>query len=953
MSSAVEEKWSKRWVAERVFEADPVAGKEKVFLTVPYPYMNGPLHVGHGFTFLRMDVYARYKMMKGFNTLFPMAWHWTGEAVAGISRRIEDNDENLIRALITIDGVPEEEVRKFVSPLYLAEYYTKMSAEFAKRLGLSIDWRREFYTTSHNLEYSKFIEWQYLRLAKLGYVTRGTHPVVWCPRDKSPTGDHDRLIGEGVSPDKYTIVFFKPEGSEYSLAAATFRPETVFGTTNVWVNPEGVYVEAEIDGNKLIVSKAFAEKIVEQERSVVVLREFRGSELVGKSCFVPLLNRWVPILPALFVDVEVASGAVYSVPAHAPYDWLALRDLAERGLGDLREIARSLQPISIISTEGFGEFPAIEVVEKMNVRDQLDPKAREATDSIYSKEFHLGVMKDNCGKFSGLPVRVAKERVAEELIKLGLGDEVLDLPELVVCRCGAKCIVKILRDQWFLKYSDEGWKNKVREYVSTMRFYPEEARAWMLAIVDWLGDWACARRGGMGTPLPWDPSWIVETLSDSTVYQAYYIISKYVNLGLIKHENMVPEFFDYVFLGEGDVGTVSEKTGLSTNLLEKVRNEFLYWYPVDVRNSAKELIPNHLTFYVFHHVALFPPELWPRAISVNGMMNIEGKKMSKSKGIFVPLHKAIEEFGADAVRATLIYTAENMDDASWVSSNAAEMRQKVRFLSEFIASLPVRSVEKEQGIPERQLLSSFRRNLLKMESALEEMRTKSAFQSAFFDILNDVRDYLRWAEEPERRTIERIVKAWIKVLSLFTPYMAEELWEKMGEPAFVSTSSWPRLEEFPESRESEAVKFYLDSLAEDVREIMKVITPTRRVAWIYVSPSWIQEPFLAALSARLEGLLPEKGLGQSMAKLPLEKRVKIQRIFKKIVSYVNSIKEEHAKEILERGLPDEMEILLSNKSYMERLTGLKINVVSAEQATYDPAKRSELALPLKPAIYLE
>ena len=70
---SVEEKWKERWLRDGVFNADPEPGKPKVFITFPFPYVNGRLHVGHGFSATRLDVYARFKRMQGFNVLFPFA----------------------------------------------------------------------------------------------------------------------------------------------------------------------------------------------------------------------------------------------------------------------------------------------------------------------------------------------------------------------------------------------------------------------------------------------------------------------------------------------------------------------------------------------------------------------------------------------------------------------------------------------------------------------------------------------------------------------------------------------------------------------------------------------------------------------------------------------------------------------------------------------------------------
>ena len=114
------------------------------------------------------------------------------------------------------------------------------------------------------------------------------------------------------------------------MPAATFRPETIYGVTNMWINPDATYVEAVVNGENWIVSAEAAEKLKEQERTVTVKRAFKGKELVGKAFQNPVTKAWFPILPGWFVDAETATGVVYSVPAHAPYDWLALKDLQEK-----------------------------------------------------------------------------------------------------------------------------------------------------------------------------------------------------------------------------------------------------------------------------------------------------------------------------------------------------------------------------------------------------------------------------------------------------------------------------------------------------------------------------------------------------------------------------------------------------------------------------------------------
>jgi leucyl-tRNA synthetase len=189
-----EKKWREAWEEAKIFEAELDPTREKCFVTFPYAYANGPLHVGHAFTATRVDAYARFRRMQGYNVLFPWAWHWTGQTVGGASERVKKGDEDFVRALREIDGVPEKVLKRFVDPLYMAAYYTKENRKTVKQIGYSVDWRREFHTASP--AFNKFIQWQYTRLREKGYVVKGTHPVVWCPHDESPTGDADRQVGE-------------------------------------------------------------------------------------------------------------------------------------------------------------------------------------------------------------------------------------------------------------------------------------------------------------------------------------------------------------------------------------------------------------------------------------------------------------------------------------------------------------------------------------------------------------------------------------------------------------------------------------------------------------------------------------------------------------------------------------------------------------------------------------
>ena len=954
----IEEKWQKKWETSRVFEADPDPKRKKMLVTFPYPYMNGPLHVGHTFTATRVDVYARFKRMQGYNVLWPWAWHWTGQPLLGASERVAKGDEAYIRVLREVDGVPEEELKKFVDPLYMAQYYTNEGRKIAKRIGFSVDWRREFTTVMQT--YQRFITWQYLNLHEKGYVTQGTHPVVWCPKDKSPTGDHDRQVGEGVTPEEYTLIKYKLD-QETFLPAATFRPETIFGVTNMWINPDTDYVEAVVNGEKWIVSQEAADKLKEQERTVQVKRVFKGRELIGKTFTNPITGKQFPILPGWFVDPKTATGVVYSVPAHAPYDWLALKDLHEkpevlRKFGLDAEMIKAIKPISLIEVEGYGEFPAVEIVEEMNIRNQHDPRADEATKTLYKKEFHGGVLKANCDAYTGKTVREVKDVLIADFKRLGYADSMYDLPEPVVCRCMTPCIVKVLSDQWFLNYSDAEWKTKAKEVVAQMQIYPDAARQYFLTVIDWLKEWACARTTGFGTPLPWGKGWIVETLSDSTIYMAFYTINKYIQEYGIESEALTRDVFDYVFYGKGETAPICQSSDIPADLLESMRKEFLYWYPFDLRVSAKELVPNHLTFCIFHHAALFSREQWPRAMGVNGMLMIEGKQMHKSKGNFVTMKGAVDRYGADATRCALLLGAEGMDDPDWRGDNAADIQGKLQSLSKVALGIIEEAKSDESGHLERWLLSKMQQRILDVTRNLDDLKTRTSLEIALFEVWNDFRWYTRRKGKTEAKAVQEALEVWLRLLSPFAPYVCEELWSAMKKDTFISVAEWPRVAEEKVDVLAEELENLLIDLVEDTLNVLRAtkITPSR--ICYYTASAWKWKVYRSLVARAVEGEVKVSEVMKKLAKdLDLRDNMKaVAGFVPKVLKAINKLSNDRKRRLASAELSDEKEFIKSTLAFLEERFSAKVAVYSEEdKALYDPKKRAALAVPGQPAIYIE
>ena len=943
--------WAQAYVSERVFEADPDPNRPKVFVTFPYSYQNGPLHVGHLYTASRADAYARYKRLKGYNVLFPWAWHWTGEAVAGLSDRLRKGDQNLIRILREVDGVPEEVIGRFVDPVEVCRHYTSENREVVKAIGFSVDWRREFHTTDLHPYYSRFVRWQYLTLERLGRVRRGSHPVVWCPKCQSPTGDHDRMAGEGVGPTEFTSVLFELDG--LYLAAATLRPETVYGTTNVWVRPDVEYSVVEVNGKRVVLSREAAFKLSEQIEGVREVGKIRGSDLIGKTVRVPLTGAAVPVLPAEFVRTDLGTGIVYSVPAHAPYDYAALRDLKRdpsklKAFGISRELVERLQPISIATTEGLGSMPAVELVESRGIKDQNDPALEELTSFVYSEEFYKGRMNENCGELSGLPVREARDLIKERLGSMGLAFPFYDLTEKVVCRSGDECIVKVVKDQWFLTYSDEDWKEMVRECVRSMNVHPEGVRQWFLNVVDWLKDWPCARKTGLGTRLPFDEEWIVETLSDSTVYMALYTISHYVNSGRVRPEQLTYEVLDYVFRGNGDYVQIARSVGIDPEVLQSMRREFEYWYPVDFRFSAKELVPNHLTFFIFQHVALFERSKWPRGVSVNGLVRVEGEEMHKTRGNFIPIKVAISKYGADASRLALLLAAEDMDDPDWRERNAIEYRRTLDHLLRIAHEVSSAEPDGDVKRADRWLLAELGRILRVIEDSMEVTKTRTAANAAVYLMLNAWRRYLRRRGGSIGPAARTFLRAWAVVLSPFAPFTAEEMNRILGGRDFVARASWPAVE-VAGSEQVLVEEELLDSLVEDVKSILKVRSDRSERVRILVAPRSSVESFTGILEE-----VAERGsadVGRWVRSFPQEvDRAAAANLVRRFAELTRAMLQKHPLEALRSAVLNELSLYAEEADYLRRELGMEIEVVEADYARPDPLRKALQAVPLKPGV---
>ncbi|MEK6890348.1 MAG: leucine--tRNA ligase [Nanoarchaeota archaeon] len=830
--SKLEKKWQKKWSDGKLFESVPDK-REKFFINFPYPYINGHLHLGHAFSVTRVDVMARYKRMNGFNVLFPQAWHCTGTPVWAAAQRIREKEEKQIQIMKSM-GFSDKEIVKFGNVKHWIDTFVPAAQEDLARLGASIDWRRSFVTTDLNPSYDKFIRWQFRKLREKGFVEKGKRPVVWCEKDKMVVGDHDRAEGEGETPQDFIWIKFKMKDSDLILMAGTTRPDALYGQTNLWIDPDGEYVIVKVKNEKWVVGKNVIGKIINQYHDdVKIVTSINPKELIGKWVRGPLVNRDIHVLPAYFIKSEIGSGIVYSA-LEDPVDLFELKKIQSDksyikkfGL-DEKEVMR-LRPIDIIKVEGLGNNLGESIAKEFGIRSSEDKvKLEEAKGELNKRVFRKGIMLDICGACKGMNVPQAQDFLKVKLVNDNVAVMFYELTGKVVCRCLTNCSVKIVSDQWFLKYGDKNWKELVRKQLNGMKLHPELVRQQFNYVIGWLNDWACTHHHGTGTKLPWDEKWVIESLSDSTIYMAYYTISH-----LIKdypEKKIDDSFFDYIFLGIG-------KGDLK---MQKMKKEFEYWYPFDVRSSGKDLVQNHLSFCLFNHAAIFPEKYWPKSFSVNGWLLVEGEKMSKSKGNFFTIRQILEKHSADSIRAGLMLGGEGLDDPNFGFGNLEIVAQKLNGFSDFTKEHYKKAKKGEIGRNEKLLLSSVNRYLKEGSEAMENMMFRTGFDKLFYQFQRVLKEYMNRGS-PNQQVLNDFIEMQIKLLSPFCPHTAEELWSLIGKKDLVSVSDWPNFDESKIDDKLEDSEKSVDKTVGDILNVLRIVKEKQskevEKVYLYIIPN--------------------------------------------------------------------------------------------------------------------
>ena len=405
--SEIEDKLYKKWVEGGYFHATPDSEKEPYTIVIPPPNVTGQLHMGHALDETLQDILIRYKRMQGYSAL------WIpGTDHAGIATQIKVEENLRVNEGITRYDLGRE---KFLERVW--DWKNKFGDRIInqlKKLGCSCDWDRERFTMDEGC--SKAVREVFVNLYQKGLIYKGNKIINWCPSCATALSDAEVEYTE--QPGHFWHIRYKLKDSDGYIEIATTRPETLLGDTAIAVSPD----------------------------------DERYTDLIGKTCILPLVGREIPIVADEYVEKDFGTGAVKITPAHDPNDF-------EVGLRH-----------------------NLEVINVMN------------SDATINK---------NGGKYEGLDRYEARKRIVEDLKECGALLRVEDYTHNVgTCyRCGTT-VEPLTSDQWFVKM-----KPLAEEAIRVVRdkeveFVPERFTKTYLNWMENVHDWCISRQLWWGHRIP-------------------------------------------------------------------------------------------------------------------------------------------------------------------------------------------------------------------------------------------------------------------------------------------------------------------------------------------------------------------------------------------------------------------------------------------------------------------
>ena len=785
----IEAHWQKYWKENKTFRAEDFLDKPKYYILDMFPYPSGAgLHIGHPEGYTASDILARYKKASGYNVLHPMGWDAFGlpaEQYAistGTHPRIK-TEENIVRFRNQID-----------------------------QIGWALDWDREVNTTDS--AYYKWTQWIILQMFKHGLLTVDDQPVWWCPalgtvlaneevidglseRGSHPVErrklrqmvlritDYAEKLLDGLKgldwPDstkRQQIAWIgRSEGAETLfdiegfpddiLNIFTTRPDTLFGATYMVLSPEHPLVNKLTKSaykNEVTAYIQMAAKKSDLDRTD--LAKEKTGVFTGSFAINPVNNEKLPIWIADYVLMSYGTGAIMAVPAHDERDY---------------EFAQQF------------ELPIIEVIEQ-----KQEEGSEDATTLPYSGE---GVMI-NSGNYTGLDSELGKEKIIDDLEKLGRGKAAVNykLRDWIFSR------QRYWGEPFPIVWVDEDDYEKVTQLKEgeVFKLLPEVPVSFQdesntkyalpipashLPII--LPEMESFQPSGTGQgPLANEPNWLNVWFNLETGE------TQPTSSRLDGGENWV--------LATRETNTMPQWAGScwyhlrycdpqnADNLIDQKIDA--YWKSPDYYIGGAEHAVLHLLYARFwhqflHHIKVVSePEPYPRLFHQGIILGEDGVKMSKSRGNVINPNDIIAEHGADSLRLYIMFLGPLESMKPWSTHGIDGV---YRFLRRVWRDFTDRAGKIHGKIQDNISDSSETERLLhetikKVTQDIENLQFNTAISQMMI-----LSNHLQKLETISLTT----VKTFIQLLAPFAPHIAEELWQRVGEEPSIVNAPWPKHDE--------------------------------------------------------------------------------------------------------------------------------------------------------------
>jgi leucyl-tRNA synthetase len=745
----IELKWQRYWAEEGIYKTELNPSKRKFYCLEMFPYPSGEIHMGHVRNYAIGDVIARYKRIRGYNVLHPMGWDAFGLPA-----------EN---AAIKHGVHPSEWTYKNIEHMKIQ----------LNRMGLSYDWKREVTTCSP--EYYKWNQWFFLKMLERGLAYRKYSYVNWCPSCTTVLAN-EQVVDEKcwrcesiVIQKKLEQWFFRitqyAEELLQSCDELSGWPERVVLMQKNWIGKgEGVEVDFPLEGIdeqlKIFTTRPdtlcgvtfmciapehpLSEKLVKDTHKLAAMKVRYGKEeekiglFTGYYAINPLNGDKVPVYIANFVLMEYGTGAIMSVPAHDQRDF---------------EFAKKYDlPVKVV------------IVPE-------DRKLSEIT-GAYEGE---GILIDS-GQFSSLESDIARQQIIKFIEEKGLG----------------KAVVHYKLRDWGVS-RQRYWGTPIPViYCDKCGIVPVPEEDLPVILP---GDVRVTGKGG--SPLLESETFLntecpkcggrarretdtLDTFVDSSWYFIRYCLKK------------------------GDIDLNSE--------LLNPNSELGYWMPVDqyiggVEHAVLHLLYSRFFTRVIRDLGLINVSEPFRNLLTQGMVIKDGAKMSKSKGNVVDPNYLIGKYGADTSRLFSLFAAPPEKDLEW-SDKGVEGAN--RFLNrlwgvvyKYRESCPSSvSVKEESNFPLRitgnghasQLLRKTHQTIKKVTIDIEREYHFNTAIAGLMELLNEMTLFEPRSDE-DWVIFKFSTEKMLLLLSPFSPHIAEELWEAIGNKPSIFEQRWPDWDE--------------------------------------------------------------------------------------------------------------------------------------------------------------